>query len=106
MKIYISGPITGTTDYKARFEKAAESIRAKGHEAINPCDIDAILNPATTTHDQYMLADIGLLRCCAGIYQMPGWENSTGARLEAYEAARLHMIFYKNLDEIPQKPLD
>ena len=36
MRTYISGPITGTTDYKERFAVAEQAINAAGYVAINP----------------------------------------------------------------------
>lgn len=35
-KIYISGKITGDILYKAKFKTAAEYLKAKGYEVINP----------------------------------------------------------------------
>ena len=82
MKIYISGAITGTDDYMERFNTAAEFIRAKGHEPVNPCDLNKILNPATTTYSDYMAVDLALLSVCDAIYMLKGWENSRGAKAE------------------------
>lgn len=89
LKIYISGAITGTTDYKRRFKAAERKITAAGFEAVNPLNLDFILDPATTTWEQYMRADLGLLSACDAIYMIPGWESSKGARIE-YEYAMLH----------------
>lgn len=103
MKIYISAPISGTSDYKERFEKAERSIEAKGHEAINPCKLDAILKPETTSWEQYMLADLGLLRACDAICVLNNWERSRGCRQEVEEAKRNGMKIYKGLDFVPRK---
>ena len=95
MKIYISGAISGTNDFTKRFSEAAERIRAAGHEPINPLDLNTILRPETTTWEQYMMADLGLLRASDAAYFMPGWANSAGATVEHTEAIRLHKkIFY------------
>lgn len=101
-KIYISGPISGISDYRARFDVAAQIIRSKGHEAINPCDLNTILNPATTTWEQFILADLGLLRACSAICLIEGWENSRGSRMELREAQRLGMVVYKSPDNVPE----
>ena len=103
MKIYISAPISGTTDYKERFENAERSIAAKGHEGINPCKIDAILNPRTTTWEQYMLADLGLLRACDAVCVLDGWERSRGCRMELAEAEKNGMPIFKGIDKVPHK---
>lgn len=103
MKIYISGKITGTEDYPERFQRAAEAITAKGHEAINPLMLNTILNPWTTSWEQYMVADLGLLRACEAAYFMPGWGNSTGSKIEHGEAVRKRLKIYydlANLEEV------
>ena len=97
MKIYISGRITGTNDYRERFSEAEELIRRRGHEPVNPVKLDQIFNPATTTWTQFMLASLGILRACHGIYLMPGWEDSKGARLEHDEAVRCSLKVYKDI---------
>ena len=101
-KIYISGPISGTKDYKSRFKVAADEIRAKGHEPVNPCDLNRILDPATTTWTQYMLADIGLLKACDAVVVLEGWESSRGAKIEVKKAQELGMTVYKQIDNIPE----
>ena len=103
MKIYISGPISGTKDHKGRFKVAADEIREKGHEPVNPCDMDLILNPATTSWHQFMLADIGLLRACDAMVQLDGWESSRGAKLEHAEAVKYGIKVYKRLENIPDR---
>ena len=101
-KIYISGPISGTKDYRDRFKVAAQQIRAKGHEPVNPCDLDRILDPATTTWTQFMLADIGLLKACDAVVVLEGWESSRGAKIEVKKAQELGMTVYKQIDNIPE----
>ena len=36
MKIYISGKITGTTDYMDRFGNKQRELEQKGYEVVNP----------------------------------------------------------------------
>ena len=43
MKVYISGPITGTTDYMERFSEAQKHIESLGYSVINP----ALVNSTT-----------------------------------------------------------
>ena len=45
MRTYISGPITGTTDYKERFAVAEQAINAAGYVAINPEKVNARVKP-------------------------------------------------------------
>ena len=100
MRIYISGKITGTTDYKEKFEKAAEQIAAKGHEPINPVDVDKIVKNATW--DEYMQIDLPLLRISHGILMLPDWRDSNGARLEHREAVRMQKRMFYEIDDIEE----
>ena len=102
MKIYISGKITGTEDYPERFQRATEAITAKGHEAINPLMLNTILNPWTTSWEQYVLADLGLLRASDAAYFMPGWEESNGARVEYGEAVRMQKRIFYQIEDIEE----
>lgn len=103
MKIYISGRITGTDDYKLRFGRAANEIRKKGHEPINPVGLQTILDPRTTSWAQYMAAALGLLYASEAILLLPDWEDSKGAQKEKAAARRLGMRIYYHPSEIPQK---
>ncbi|MHB1681612.1 MAG: DUF4406 domain-containing protein [Bacilli bacterium] len=88
MKIYISGAMTGIEDlnYPAFF-RAAALIRAAGHEPINPAE-DA---PAGLTWHQYMRRALCLLCGADGVWMLPGWQQSNGARLEYTVACALDM---------------
>ena len=44
--IYISGPITGTSDYMKRFEKAEKELTENGYSVINPAKVNAMLPEA------------------------------------------------------------
>ena len=51
IKIYISGKITGTTDYIQRFERAEKALSK--YIVINPAKVNAQL-PIETTWEEYM----------------------------------------------------
>lgn len=89
MKLYISGPMSGLPDWNfPAFNQAAEKVRAWGHDAVNPVDI----NPDHTTPWEICLrADLKALCDCDGIVLLPGWEKSKGAQLELHVAHRLAM---------------
>lgn len=98
--IYISGAITGTTDYMERFENAENKLKELGYDVINPAKINSFL-PTDTTWKQYMEVDYKLLDVCDSIYMLSGWENSKGANAEL-EYANLkggYCVFYEEDDD-------
>ena len=99
MKIYISGPITGTGDYMARFTKAEEDLRFDGFEPINPARVNSAL-PSSTTYRQYMDMSMLMLSMCDAIYMLNGWEQSKGAREEFAEAVKSGKeIYFEEVQE-------
>lgn len=90
MKIYISGKITGTTDYMERFAAVEKRLKIDGHDVVNPAKRNAKL-PKGTTWEAYMRRCIKWLMDCDAIYLMRGWRKSPGARLEQQIAAALGM---------------
>ena len=78
MKIYISGKITGTTDYIKRFERAEKAL--SNYIVINPAKVNAQL-PLETTWEEYMQTPMTMLKMCTAIYLWKGWKDSKGARL-------------------------
>lgn len=85
--IYISGPITGTSDYMERFEKAEKELIENGYSVINPAKVNAML-PEDATWEEYIKVSLTLLSICTGVYMMPGWRESRGAVLEFMQARR------------------
>lgn len=81
MRIYISGKITGTTNYMERFAEVEERLTNQGHEVINPAKICATL-PITLGYEDYMTLSRAELSICDVIYMMHGWEHSEGAGIE------------------------
>ena len=102
MKIYISGPITGLPQAKARanFAAAADQIRRKGHEPVNPCLTQELLDPKTTSWSQYMEVCLALLRVCDALVFLPGAARSKGSNLEAFEARNHNKKVFMSIEEI------
>lgn len=93
MRIYISGPITGTDDYMERFAAAEERIKAAGHAVYNPAHANSYM-PEGTTYEEYMEVSFLLLGMADTIYMLKGWENSRGANREyGYALGKGYTIF-------------
>ena len=89
-RVYISGAITGTTDYLQRFAKAEEKLTKQGFSVINPSKVNAQM-PDDTTYEEYMKMSFCLLSLCDVAYFLNGWRNSNGAN-EEYRYALEHSI--------------
>lgn len=88
-RIYIAGPMTGFDELNfPAFHAAAARIRALGHDAINPAEINP--DASMSWHD-CMKTDIAALVTCDAIHLLDGWEKSKGATLEAHIAERLEL---------------
>ena len=81
MRVYISGKITGTDDYHARFANAHTKLVASGHMVIDPVEVCSSL-PRDMKHAEYMSVCIPLLMLADAVYMLKGWEQSLGARVE------------------------
>jgi len=93
-KCYLSGPITGTTDYIDRFKFTAKQIKSlyPDFQIINPVELCAHL-PESTTWKEYMDLCIKALNDCTHIVMMDGWEFSRGAVVEYYLAKDKGLFF-------------
>lgn len=89
IRIYLAGPMTGLPELNfPAFHRAAASLRASGHEVVNPAEIN--VDPEKGWH-ACMRADIAELVTCDAIALLPGFERSRGARLERHIALELGM---------------
>lgn len=80
--VYISGPITGVKNYWEAFEKAEEMLESLGYIALTPSRL-----PQGMTNAQYTRINMAMIDSADTVVFLPGWEDSTDARLE-YEHCR------------------
>lgn len=88
MKVFISGPITGVSDYMERFAKAEEELTKRGYIVLNPAKVTAQV-PFEMPWDRYMEITLPLLKECDAIYSLDGSAYSPGARTEREFAKKL-----------------
>lgn len=99
-KIYLSGKITGTSDYESRFAEAQKKMEEKGYEVLNPVKcgkwLERQLAPQAPTWIQYMKQAISAMMKADCIYMLKGYKDSKGARVELFLAKILqYKIFYE-----------
>ena len=82
MRIYLSGPITGTNNFHKRFEDAEKKIKKMNRdiEIVNPVKENAKLN--TSCYEEIMENSLKLLGGCDAIYMMKNWHSSNGCNRE------------------------
>jgi len=78
MKIYISGKITGDSNYYKKFLDAENRLYEAGFEPVNP----AALAPANADWNKAMRTVVGVMLKCDGIALLPDWKGSRGAVIE------------------------
>ena len=99
MKIYISGAITGTTNYIERFGRAEQELTAEGYSVVNPVKVNAQL-PDDTSYDEYMNMSFCMLDMCDAIYMLNGWEESRGANREyGYAIAKGKEVIFESEED-------
>jgi hypothetical protein len=79
VKTYLSGPITDTPDWAARFARAERAVRSAGLYPVNPARLGEVPG---WTWAHYLRVDLHLLARCEAIVRLDGWERSRGARVE------------------------
>lgn len=105
-KLYLSGPVTGTADYRERFEAAERFAHAAfGADMMifNPVKVNGQL-PEGVDYEDYMRLSFAMLDCCDSILMLPGWKQSEGARRE-YKWAETHSKHVMEAPVLPERGL-
>ena len=89
-KVYLSGPITGTVDYKERFKRVQRELWSQGFGFVmNPAEVISHTPFSQMTRTEIMTVCYALMASCDTIYLLDGWRASQGCREElAYAKAR------------------
>lgn len=95
--IYISGAISGTSDYMERFEKAEAFLRGKGYKVINPAKVIRLLDDVLDYEDM-MDIDMMLIDRADIIFMLNGWHESKRANREYGLAMGKEKIVIKEED--------
>ena len=77
MILYIAGKITGTDDYKERFQQAEEYLKARGDIVLNPTVL-----PSNMPKDRYLPICLAMIDQADGLYLLRGYGESEGAKIE------------------------
>lgn len=96
--IYLSGPISGTRDYLARFIRAEIRLQDKWR-VMNPASVIFVM--PELDYETIMRIDTVLLLQCDAIYMMKGWEDSAGCQLEYVTAVEAGIpIYYEGEEQL------
>lgn len=91
MRVYLAGPMTGYKDFNfPAFHAAAALLRAQGHNVFSPAENDLVLygedfleHPERASLRKCMEDDLRwICRYADAIALLPGWEKSTGVKVE------------------------
>ncbi len=92
--IYLSGPITGQSNYVETFNQVADELKKRGFAVVNPANLFMVLD-ASASWEEFMSIDAELLRMCDYMIQLPGWEKSLGCQREYGMALERDMVVLK-----------
>jgi hypothetical protein len=93
MHVYIAGPMTGYHEHNfPAFHAAAQAWRAKGHVVFNPAEQHG--GDTGLPLDVYTRHDVHTLLQVEALALLPGWDHSTGAKIEVLVGTWLGLMFF------------
>lgn len=94
MLIYLSGPMTGISNFNyPAFDAAAQTLRSLGFEVMNPAEF---FNGQTgLPKTVYMKKDIAAILQAEAVLLLAGWRESAGARMEILVAQACGIPIYE-----------
>ena len=75
MRVYIAGPISGVEGYRTIFKGAADLLRAKGYDVINPAELCDVLPTGASYEEILNVCLHTLLPMADYVALLPGWEK-------------------------------
>lgn len=88
-RLYVSGPMSGWTDYNfPAFNEASAKLRDAEYAIENPADKGVL---SGWEWEDYLRYDLAQLLQCDGVAVLPSWHLSKGACFEVDVATKLRM---------------
>ncbi len=103
MKLYIAGRITGLDgdECEGNFLFAAGVIEKLGHTPLNPFEMVDQTDDGRAYEDYLLEALAIVLVMAEGLYMLPNWRDSLGARIEHAIAVEKGMPIFYAASELP-----
>lgn len=103
MIAYISGRITGDSQYKKKFANAETVLMNIGYTVFNPARL-----PEGLEYEQYMFLDFAMIDVSDLVVMLPDWRRSKGAMRERQYATETgkSVEYYETLIKIRMNELE
>jgi hypothetical protein len=100
--IYVSGKYSGEIDNNIQIARHfAIKIWEMGYTTLCPhLNTAHFEQDCKCGYDDYIQGDLVMLECCNGIFLLPYWEESSGAKLELAEATNKRIKVFTELQEL------